>query len=48
MMKMRESAAGTTCKMCGAKCQKGKKHECKKDECKKDCGDKGTGSKPMK
>jgi len=43
MMKMRESAAGTTCKLCGAKCQKGKKHECKKD-----CDNKGTGSKPMK
>lgn len=43
MMKMRESAAGTTCKMCGDKCQKGKKHECKKD-----CDDKGTGSKPTK
>jgi len=43
MMKMRESAAGTTCKMCGVKCQKGKKHECKKD-----CDNKGTGSKPMK
>lgn len=43
MMKMRESATDTTCKMCGAKCRKGKKHECKKD-----CGNKSTGSKPMK
>lgn len=43
MMKMRESVTkpATTCKDCGGKLGKGKKHECASEK-------KGTGSKPMK